>query len=163
MTLNPSATTPWPPVSPEEMIELVSQSKQGKAPGPDLVLSEILKVDPEWWAPILSSLFTVVDQTGIIPAEWTNATIVPMYKKGNHPDPSHFRPISLLAVGAKLDAKHLLNKLLSWMEDLGLPGWDQTGFGKGSSPIDHCAVLAHLIDKYTRLKKSKLICCFSGS
>ena len=150
----------WPPVNDEEIIILIDQLKIGKAPGPDLIIPEVLKADPEWWAPLLATLFTMVNKTGQIPVAWRNATIVPIYKKGCHLNPANYRPINLLSIIGKLYAKHLQIKLNDWMLSCKILGPEQIGFSQGKSAIDHCLVLSHLIGKFSRRKRSKLYTAF---
>ena len=41
----------WPPVSVTEVKSYINQLKKAKAPGPDGILPEMLKIHVDWWAP----------------------------------------------------------------------------------------------------------------
>ena len=112
------ADTPeWPPVMPDEVRACIDQLKPRKAPGPDAIPPELLKTFPEWWASLLAALFTVINKTGLMPDSWTNAILVPVFKKGDRLLPSNYRPISLLSIVGKLYARLLSNKLILWMSE----------------------------------------------
>lgn len=142
---------PWAPVTELEIRNLVDQLKCGKAPGKDLIPPEAIKSNLKWWAPILASLFTYIDQTGQIPEDWNTAIVVPIYKKGPKDDPSCYRPISLLSIISKIYARHLYDKLKDWMEQEQVLADEQAGFRHGRSTIDQCLVLQHLVGKYKKL------------
>ena len=121
---------------------------------------EILKFHPDWWAPPLAALFTTINKSGIIPKAWTNAIIVPVFKKGDSTLPENYRPISLLSVLGKLYAKQLLNKLLKWISENKILGPEQIGFCAGKSTLDHCVTLTHLVNKYSKKNRTKLFVGF---
>ncbi|OAD71767.1 hypothetical protein PHYBLDRAFT_72807, partial [Phycomyces blakesleeanus NRRL 1555(-)] len=56
-----------------------------KAPGPDHIRAEMLKVIQPQIAPLLSLLFTICWQWSYVPVIWRQAQVFPIYKKG---DPS---------------------------------------------------------------------------
>lgn len=76
----------------------------GKAPGPDLVHNEVLKIfvreDPE----ALLALYNLCWGAAAFPSEWKRARLVLLYKGGprSPDDPSSYRPISLINTTAKL-------------------------------------------------------------
>uniref|UniRef100_A0A670HL80 ribonuclease H n=1 Tax=Podarcis muralis TaxID=64176 RepID=A0A670HL80_PODMU len=150
----------WPPVSIEEVGNLIAQLKNNKAPGIDHIPAELMKNNISWWAPLMASIFTYIDATGIIPGCWTEAVIIPIYKKGPMADPASYRPISLLTIPSKLYAKHLHIKLIDWMETEAVLAEEQAGFRQGRTTIDHCFILAHLIDKYANKTRGTLYAAF---
>ncbi|KAF7253206.1 SH3-containing GRB2-like protein 3-interacting protein 1 [Varanus komodoensis] len=89
---------PWPPVLISEIYELAAQMKMGKDPGEDLIPPKVVKNKLEWWTPVLVSLFSYIDMTRQIPADWSSAIIVLIFKKGKRHDPTNYRPISLLSI-----------------------------------------------------------------
>ena len=56
-------------ISIEEIIKAVKRIKNGKAPGPDHIPSEVLKISPEATANILHDLFKTIWETDGIPDE----------------------------------------------------------------------------------------------
>lgn len=158
--LNLVGVPPWSPVTVTEIHELAAQMKSGKAPGGDLIPSETIKNNLEFWGPVLASLFSFIDKTGQIPDDWGLAIIVPIYKKGNREDPANYRPISLLSNISKLYSRHLHRKLKDWLEQEGILAEEQAGFREGRTTIDQCFVLQHLIEKYISNKVTSLYAAY---
>ncbi|CAI7935378.1 kinesin KIF6 [Podarcis lilfordi] len=57
----------WHNTDPAEILELIAELKTGKAPGPDLVPVEAIKLHSAWWAGILAKTFDAINATGLIP------------------------------------------------------------------------------------------------
>lgn len=139
----------WPPVTKEEILELILSLKAGKAPGPDGIANDLLINNANWWAAPLANLFTLVDQFGVIPSDWLTSILVPLFKKGDPSVPNNYCPISLLSSIGKLYSKHLLTHLVNWAKENNLPGTEQIGFRPGSTTLDHALTLAFLVKKYS--------------
>ncbi|XP_015271973.1 PREDICTED: unconventional myosin-VI, partial [Gekko japonicus] len=138
----------WAPVSAQEVKAYIFQLKNDKAPGLDGIPPELLKAEKDWWATLLASLFTFIDETDLTPKDSVMAIVVPFHKKGKKEDPSNYRPVSLLSTISKLYTKHLLENVLAWLELEDIIVEEQAGFRAGRSTLDHCLMLQHLIEKY---------------
>ena len=83
-------------------IEGVDQLLQGlspnKASGPDEISPKILKELHHEIAPILTLIFNLSLETGVVPIDWRTADVVPVYKKGSKSKASNYRPISLTCI-----------------------------------------------------------------
>ena len=92
-----------------------------KATGPDAVPTRFLHDFAVELAPIMTKLFQLSLDTGKIPDDWREASIVPVFKKGERQLASNYRPVSLTSVSCKLlehivhsqimdhyDSRHLL-------------------------------------------------------
>lgn len=77
-----------------------------KAPGPDELPSQILKLCAEELAPILKVLFDQSLSTSALPNDWKSANITPIFKKGNRNSPANYRPISLTSTCCKSARTH---------------------------------------------------------
>lgn len=150
----------WPPVTVAEVRRLIQALKYKKAPGADNISPELLKANIDWWAPVLATLFTSIDQTAIIPEDWGLAIIVPIFKKGCKLDPANYRPISLLSIISKLYATHLREKFADWLEWEHILKEAQAGFRAHRSTLDQGLVLQHLAEKYTSKKGGSLYVAF---
>ena len=160
-SINPSQNFPdWPPVTSDEVLELISTLKPGKSPGPDHVISEILSNNPLWWSHLLAKLFTIVNHSGVFPDSWLSSILIPIFKKGDPSLPSNYRPISLLSHIGKLYSKFLLSKLSAWASSKNLPGKEQIGFRSEASTLDHVLLLYHLAEKYSIYHKARLFAAF---
>jgi len=68
----------------------------GKTPGPDNINSELYKYAPEEFKLRLLQFLNNVYRENCIPAEWRNAVITPIFKKGDRREPKNYRGISIL-------------------------------------------------------------------
>ena len=63
---------------------------------------------------ILSKLFNIIFDLGLVPTQWSIGNIIPIYKqKGNKDDPANYRPITLLCCMGKL-FKSIINSRLQF-------------------------------------------------
>ena len=51
---------------------------------------------------ILATLFNLSLEEGIVPSEWKEVNITPLFKKGSRNKPENYRPVSLTLVVCKL-------------------------------------------------------------
>jgi hypothetical protein len=117
----------------------------GKCPGPDHIKAEMLKPLIVLLAPVLSALFKLCWQWSYTPLVWRQATVFPIYKKGDASDPANYRPISLTSVLRKL-----FEKVISGYATSSSPKIDvaQGGFRDQRSPLDQALCLHDLMHDY---------------
>ena len=72
-----------------EILKLLSEINPHKASGPDNILACVLKETASEIAPMLTHLFQQSLNTGVIPPEWKQAYVTPIYKKGNKANPKN--------------------------------------------------------------------------
>ena len=84
-----------------------------KAQGPDNIHRVILKTCANSLARPLSILFQLIYNTGILPAEWKRANIVPVFKKGAKENIENYRPISLTCISAKVMERIIYDEVFS--------------------------------------------------
>ena len=69
-----------------------------KAPGPDGVTAEILKLDGQSQESVMCPLYNAISVYGMVPSEWNVAALQLIWKaKGRRDDVEMYRPIALLA------------------------------------------------------------------
>lgn len=143
--------TPWPQtpyvstglsvdepiISNDELINAARALKSNKAPGPDGVPNQVLKVaiaeNPDMFR---TALQRCVDD-GIFPDRWKRQRLVLLPKPGKPAgDPSAYRPICLIDTVGKLLEKVILNRLTKYTEREGGLSNRQFGFRKGRSTVD---------------------------
>ena len=73
-----------------------------KAPGPDQIPNKVLKECADELAPAVTCLFQASLDTGMLPDDWTNANVAPIYEKGDRHRAENYRPVSLTSVMSKL-------------------------------------------------------------
>ena len=66
---------------------------------------------------MLHVLFNKILCTGSFPKGWSEAIIVPIFKKGDAGDPNNFRGISLLSCLSKILTEVLNNRLVTWAKN----------------------------------------------
>ncbi len=99
---DPLPTMPDITVTVPGVIKLMEKLNPSKAIGPDEISTRILKDHREILGPVLAKIFQKSLTGGGIPADWRNANIVPIFKKGNKHSPSNYRPVSLTSVSCKM-------------------------------------------------------------
>ena len=82
--------------------KLLKNLKTLKATGPDSIPAFILKAAADELAPALAILFQLSLDQGEIPADWREALVVPIFKKGDKHQASNYRPVSLTSITCKL-------------------------------------------------------------
>lgn len=112
MTTNTVPT--FPEVTCQEIKEARLEIPTGKAPGPDGVPDNIIKLIAEHRPELLVDVFNVCLKDGVFPIPWKKAKLV-LLRKGNKPldQPSSYRPICLLNTCGKFLERLLKNRLES--------------------------------------------------
>ncbi|MBW0546470.1 hypothetical protein O181_086185 [Austropuccinia psidii MF-1] len=87
-----------------------------KAPGPDKIPNELIKILKDIIADPLENLFNSCLQTGHFPQAWKLATTVIIQKanKTDYSDPAAYRPIALLNTISKLFERIINTQLTQW-------------------------------------------------
>ena len=74
------------------------------------------------------------------PTEWEDCIkvglVVPLFKKGERNNINNYRGVCLLAMGSRILAKVLTNRLRDWTEKIGVLEENQQGFRRGRSTAD---------------------------
>ncbi len=76
--------------------------KPASAAGPDKIGPQLLQELVDQAAPALAAIFNASLREGSVPADWRQANVTPIYKKGSKADPGNYRPVSLTSVCCKL-------------------------------------------------------------
>jgi len=95
----PSCVVPTvPPITIEEIGQSVVRLPSRKAPGPDLVPNEMIKLAFKRHPEVFRECYNACLTNGVFPKSWKCAKLVLLHKgKGKARDlPSSYRPISLL-------------------------------------------------------------------
>ena len=73
-----------------------------KSVGPDGISAYLLKKAVDVFAPLLTKLFKKSYETALVPKLMKSANIVPIFKQGDKRSPNNYRPVSIIAVIAKI-------------------------------------------------------------
>ena len=141
-------------ITEEEVTNAINLLKNGKAVGIDEIRNEFIKHSTPTLISIYCKLFNKVLDSGIIPEQWVQGMIIPIYKgKGDREQCDNYRGITLLSCLGKLFTSILNNRLTSYIEDNDILLANQTGFRKNHSTLDNCFVLKSLIDLFFNSRK----------
>ena len=89
-------------VTPEVVANKINNMKGNKSPGVNGIAPKILKETVEQISTPLAHVFNMSLQEGIVPLEWKEANIIPLYKKGSRNKSVNYRPVSLTSVICKV-------------------------------------------------------------
>ncbi|KAJ9516566.1 hypothetical protein QJQ45_015254, partial [Haematococcus lacustris] len=109
--------------------ECLSRLSEGKAPGPDGIENEIIKMLPWEMRDTIHQLFIIMWATGCTPTTWKTSDTCLLYKdKGQETDLNSYRPVGLANTVYKLWTS-LITKILSeYAEANGMLSKNQAGF-----------------------------------
>ena len=129
------------------LIKLVKFLKRGKAPGPNTIPNEILRLGTTTSLfHHLAKLFTSSIQLGYIPTAWKIATLRMLLKPNKLPSlTTSYRPISLISSIMKLFERVIEQRLRSHLEHIGFINKHQSGFRRAKSTDDHLFRLSQSI------------------
>ena len=104
-------------------------------------------------APALTALFKSSLSSGSVPADWRDAHITPIYKKGEQYNPANYRLVSLTSVVCKLLEHIIVSAVMHHFEDNSILTDNQHGFRRGRSSETQ---LLELVEELTtNLESSK--------
>ena len=134
-------------VDAQTLIKLVTFLKRGKAPGPDIIHNEVLRLSTTTSLfHHLAKLFTSSIKLGYIPTGWKIATLCMLLKPDKHPSfTTSYRPISLISSIMKLFERVFEQRLCSHLEQIGFINKHQSGFRRAKSTDNHLFRLSQSI------------------
>ena len=89
-------------VTPEVVASNINNMKENKSPGVNGISPKILKESVEQISTPLAHVFIMSLQEGIVPLEWKESNVIPLFKKGSRNKSVNYRPVSLTSVICKL-------------------------------------------------------------
>ena len=93
----------------------IKKMKDNKSPGVDGLPPKLLKEIVEQTSTPLAKLFNLSLEEGIVPSEWKEANITPLFKKGSRNKPDNYRPVSLSSVVCKLLETVIRNHMVEFL------------------------------------------------
>ena len=89
-------------IAVKEMQEALYELKSGKAPGPDGILLEYLRIFAETFEETLLLLLNKIFSNHLYPSNWTVNFLKPIFKKGEIDDTENYRGLAIGSALAKL-------------------------------------------------------------
>lgn len=121
----------------EETIAAVGRLKAGRAAGPDGIEAEVLcAMDPINLRALHEFFVRVWTGVDVMPAEWKEAFLVPLPKKGDLTQCKRWRGILLASIPGKVFARVMNARLAQYAEANGLLPESQCGFRPGRGTMD---------------------------
>ena len=126
-------------VDTQTLIKSVKFLKRGKAPDPDTIDNEVLRLGTTTSLFYhLAKLFTSSIKPGYIPTGWKVATVRMLLKPDKLPSlTTSYRPISLISSTMKLFRRVIEQRLRSHLEQIGFINKHKSGFRRAKSTNDH--------------------------
>ena len=122
-------------ITVEDITRAINEISPNSAPGPDKIPARLLKECKTQLAPALVILWQKSIDSGQIPSELLQQTIIPIFKKENKSLPSNYRPISLTSHLIKVFERVLRDKIIQHLETNSLISKHQHGFRKHRSTL----------------------------
>ena len=121
-------------LNPEVVASKINNMKENKSPGVDGISPKILKETIEQISTPLAHMFKNMSlQEGIVPLEWKEANIIPLFKKGSRNKSVNFGPVSLTSVFCKLLETIIRDHMMDFLLKHKLINPSQHGFLKARS------------------------------
>ena len=102
-------------VTPEVVASKINNMKESKSPGFDGISPKILKEIVEQISTPLAHVFNMSLQEGIVPLEWKEANIIPLFKRGSRNKSLNYRPMSLRSVICKLLETIIMDHMMDFL------------------------------------------------
>ena len=135
-------------VTPEVVASKINNMKENKSPGVDGLSPKILKETVEQISKPLAHVFNMSLQEGIVPLEWKEANIIPLFKKGSRNKSVNYRPVSLTSVICKLLETIIRDHMIDFLVKHKLINPSQHGFLKARSCLTNLLCFLEEITKW---------------
>ena len=107
--------------------------KDSKSPGVDGIPPKLLKEIVEQISTPIANFFILSLEEGIVPSEWKEVNITPLFNKGSRKKPEHYRTLSLTSVACKLLETLIRDHMAEFLVKHKLINTSQHGFLKARS------------------------------
>jgi hypothetical protein len=108
---SPHPSLPELEVTSEGVKCLLLGLNPSKAAGPDQISPRILKEIANELAKPLAEVFQHSISSGTVPKQWREATVAPIFKKGDKHNAANYRPVSLTSICCKL-CEHIIARAI---------------------------------------------------
>ena len=137
------------------VLEVLTQLKTDKSPGIDGLHPKFLYEVRNEISEAITRIFNGSIKSGVVPRDWRDALVTPLFKKGNRSEPGNYRPVSLTCILCKVLEKVLKKRLLEHLMQFKILKDSQHGFMKGRSCLTN--ILDFLDDVYDKLDEGKAV------
>ena len=135
-------------VTPELVAKKIKAMKDNKSPGVDGIPPKLLMETVEKISIPLARVFNLSLKEGVVPFEWKEANIIPLFKKGSRNKSKNYRPVSLTSVICKLLERLIKDHMVEFLVKHKLLNSSQHGFLKARSCVTNMVCLLEEITKW---------------
>ena len=129
-------------------IKKIKAMKDNKSPGVDGIPPKLLMVTVEQISIPLARVFNLSLKEGVVPFEWKEANIIPLFKKGSRNKSENYRPVSLTSVICKLLERLIKDHMVDFLVKHKLLNSSQHGFLKARSCLTNILCFLEEITKW---------------
>lgn len=158
----PYVTDPWldSEISLNEILDVISALKDGKAPGDDRIPTEFFKYAPLELLGVIRQLFNRIWNSLNVDECFNRSLVFPIHKKGDVNAVENYRGISFGNTIGKIFVGILNNRLQEWVDVNGKLNECQAGFRKGYSTVDNIFCFECLVRLKWKENVKKVYCFF---
>ena len=120
-------------VTMDEVRKKLMLLKADKSPGPDGIHPLLLRRAADSLCQPLTDIFMKSFTEAVVPRDWRDAVISPIYKKGPRSLPENYRPVSLTSVVCKVMESIVRDRIVDMLNKNGFINKIQHGFVKSRS------------------------------
>ena len=135
-------------VTPELVAKKIKVMKDNKSPGVDGIPPKLLMETVEQIGIPLARVFNLSLKEGVVPFEWKEANIIPLFKKGSRNKSENYRPVSLTSVICKLLERLIKDHMVDFLVKHKLLNSSQHGFLKARSCLTNMLCFFEEITKW---------------
>ena len=84
-------------------------------------------------APVFQKIFQKSVDTGVLPKDWLNSNVIPIYEKGDRTNPANYRPALLTSIPCKLLEHIIQHHIMNHLDNHQVLTNNQHGFRRGRS------------------------------
>ena len=135
-------------VTPELVARKIKAMKDNKSPGVDGIPPKLLMETVDQISIPLARVFNLSLKEGVVPFEWKEANIIPLFKKGSRNKSENYRPVSLTSVICKLLERLIKDHMVDFLVKHKLLNSSQHGFLKARSCLTNMICFLEEITKW---------------
>ncbi|MBW0516042.1 hypothetical protein O181_055757 [Austropuccinia psidii MF-1] len=152
---HPTLPPTFLPITEDEVVNTIASLPNKKAPGPDGIPNELIKLSNLILTQPLTDLYNLCLRQGHYPEKWKEAqtTIIKKTAKDDYTNPNAYRPIALLNTLGKLFEKIINTCLMYWAHQTNSIHPGHVGGRPGKSINDGFVMLTSWINHKWRMGK----------
>ena len=135
-------------VTPELVARKIKAMKDNKSPGVDGIPPKLLMETVDQISIPLARVFNLSLKEGVVPFEWKEANIIPLFKKGSRNKSENYRLVSLTSVICKLLERLIKYHMVDFLVKHKLLNSSQHGFLKARSCLTNMLCFLEEITKW---------------